>query len=177
MSGLRLGEALSLSWDQWADGIRVDTSGKFVKLLIFAEDEKGGQDRVYPVTPDFQEFLLAVPEEERTGFVFNPRLHRGVCHRVDTVSEKLCDIGETAGIKVDERNGEAVYASAHDLRRAFGTRWAKRGLSVFHLKELMRHASVKTTEQYYIDIKADETAAAVLAAMRASEEAETQKTH
>ena len=56
---MRLGEALSLTWDQWADGIRVDLSGRYAKLLIAAEDEKGGRDRVYPMTPDFAEFLQA----------------------------------------------------------------------------------------------------------------------
>ena len=177
LSGLRLGESLCLTWDEWADGIRIDASGRFVKLLIFAEDEKGGQDRIYPVTPDFQEFLLAVPESERQGFVFNPYLHRGVSRRVDTVSSKLIEIGETAKIKVDEKKGEPVYVSAHDLRRSFGTRWAKRGVSVFHLKELMRHSSVKTTEQYYVDIQADETAEAVLQKFRESKGATSGATH
>ncbi len=172
LSGLRLGEALSLNWDRYADGIRVDADGKFVKLLIFAEDEKGGQDRNYPVAPEFAEFLLSVPAAERKGHVFDVVLHRGICRRVDTVSSKLVDIGEFAGIKVDEKTdnktGESkpVYASAHDLRRSFGTRWAKRGLPIFHLKELMRHASVQTTQEYYIDIESDDTAEAVMNVFR-----------
>ena len=49
-SGLRLGEALSLTWDQWADRIRVDTSGKYTVLLIPSDGEKGGKDRTYPIT-------------------------------------------------------------------------------------------------------------------------------
>lgn len=158
LSGLRLGEALSLTWDQWADGIRVDLSGKYGKLLIAGEDEKGKQDRVYPMTPDFAEFLQAVPKDERNGFVFNPVLHRGVCRRVDTVSKAVCGIGERAGIKVDEKNKEAVYASAHDLRRAFGARWSRKVNSMV-LKELMRHSSVVTTEKYYVGIQSDETSA------------------
>ncbi len=93
LSGLRLGEALSLTWDQWADGIRVDTSGQFVMLLIPMESDKGGQDRVYPVTPDFAEMLLSVPKEQRTGKVFNPVLYRGPCHRTDTVSKAITSIG------------------------------------------------------------------------------------
>lgn len=171
LSGLRLGEALSLTWDQWADGIRVDVSGKFVKLLIPAESEKGGQDRVYPVTPDFAEFLLSVPKASRAGFVFNPRLPRGICRRVDTISKVISQIGEAAKVKVDERpakerDGEpvSVWASAHDLRRAFGFRWSRR-VSSMMLKELMRHASVTTTEKYYVGINADETAAMLASLM------------
>lgn len=158
LSGLRLGEALSLTWDQWADGIRVDLSGKYAKLLIAAEDEKGGKDRVYPITPDFAEFLQAVPKDSRKGFVFNPILYRGECRRLDTVSKTICGVGEKAGIKVDENNGNVVYASAHDLRRAFSARWSRKVNSMV-LKELMRHSSVTTTEKYYVGIQSDETSA------------------
>ena len=158
LSGLRLGEALSLTWDQWADGIRVDMSGRYIKLLIPLEAEKGGQDRTYPVTPDFSEFLRAVPPAERVGLVFNPIMHRGECHRIDTVSKAIVGIGEAANIKVDEKHAEAVFASAHDLRRAFGFRWSRKVNSMV-LKELMRHASVTTTEKFYVGIQADETAA------------------
>ena len=158
LSGLRLGEALSLTWDQWADGIRVDLSGKYAKLLIAAEDEKGGKDRVYPMTPDFAEFLQAVPKESRVGFVLNPILSRGECRRIDTVSKAICSIGERAAIKVDDKGGKTVWASAHDLRRAFGARWSRRVNSMV-LKELMRHASVTTTEKYYVGIQSDETSA------------------
>lgn len=158
LSGLRLGEALSLTWDQWADGIRVDLSGKYAKLLISAEDEKGGKDRVYPMTPDFAEFLQSVPKESRKGFVFNPILSRGECRRLDTVSKAICSIGERAAVKVDEKGGETVWASAHDLRRAFGARWSRKVNSMV-LKELMRHASVTTTEKYYVGIQSDETSA------------------
>lgn len=157
LSGLRLGEALSLTWDQWADGIRVDTSEEFVVLRIPAEDEKGGKDRTYPITPDFTEFLLATPKADRVGFVFNPELHRGVCRRTDTVSGVISELGRSAGIKVDENSQKVIYASAHDLRRSFGNRWARHVMPMV-LKELMRHSSVATTEKFYVDIKAQETA-------------------
>lgn len=165
LSGLRLGEALSLTWDQWADGIRVDMSGEYVMLLIPLESEKGGQDRTYPVTPDFAELLRSVPPAERIGLVFNPELYRGVCHRIDTVSKAIVSLGEEAKVKVDEKapkeTGQPripVWASAHDLRRAFGFRWSRKVNSMV-LKELMRHASVATTEKFYIGIQAHETAA------------------
>jgi len=167
LSGLRLGEALSLTWDQWGEGIRVDSSGEFVVLMIDAEDEKGGRDREYPVTPDFEEFLLSVPEDEREGHVFNPELYRGVCHRLDTVSKAIVKLGTVAGVKVDQNSKRdrktgkiktvPVFASAHDLRRAFGYRWARRVMPMV-LKELMRHESVTTTEKYYVGIQAQETA-------------------
>jgi integrase len=158
LSGLRLNESLSLTWDQWADGIRVDMSGDHVFLLIPAESEKGGQDRVYPVTPDFAELLRSVPENQRSGFVFNPLLHRGQSRRRNSVSDLIRKLGESAQIKVDQKADLPIWASAHDLRRAFGARWARR-VSSMVLKDLMRHASVSTTEKYYVGINAAETAA------------------
>jgi hypothetical protein len=53
------------------------------------------------------------------------------------------------GVVVNKADGK--YASAHDLRRAFGTRWAKRVMPAV-LKRLMRHASIDTTMTYYVDI-------------------------
>jgi integrase len=167
LSGLRLGEAMGLTWDTWADGIRVDMSGESTVLLISAEDEKGGQDREYAVAPEFDEFLRAVPEEDRTGHVFNVKLSGRVCRNTNTVSKKLVAVGEAAGVKVDERMMKSrktkkavkktVWASAHDLRRAFGLRWARRVMPMV-LKELMRHKTVLTTEKYYVGIQAQETA-------------------
>ncbi len=137
--------------------IRVDTSGKYTVLLIPSDGEKGGKDRTYPITPDFEEFLFSVPPEDREGYVFSPELYRGVCRRLDTVSKAISKLGEKAAVKVDQVKGKPVYASAHDLRRAFGQRWSRK-VSAMVLKELMRHASVTTTEKYYVDINAQETA-------------------
>ena len=41
---------------------------------------------------------------------------------MDTVSSIIAAIGKKAGVKVSERRGKVTYASAHDLRRCFGTR-------------------------------------------------------
>ena len=49
------------------------------------------------------------------------------------------------------------YASAHDLRRSFGNRWAKRVMPAV-LQQLMRHESIDTTMGYYVDLDADELA-------------------
>lgn len=143
----------------------MDLSGEYGRLLIPAEAEKGGQDSVYPVTPDFAELLRSVPAQERSGFVFNPLMHKGICRRVDTVSKLICGIGQAANIKVDQHGDSPVWASAHDLRRAFGARWSRRVNSMV-LKELMRHASVATTEKFYVGIQADETVALLAGMMK-----------
>jgi integrase len=144
LSGLRLGEALNLSWDD-PNKITVELDGKRPMLRIYAHHKKGGRDTLLPITPDFAEFLLQTPREERRGDVF-----RG--GHVTSVSKEISAIGEAAGIIVDKASGK--YASAHDLRRAFGVRWALRVMPAV-LKEMMRHSDIGTTMKYYAGISAD----------------------
>ncbi len=70
-------------------------------------------------------------------------------------------IGKASGVKVNETTskGKAVvkFASAHDLRRAFGTRWAQRIMPV-DLQQLMRHETIETTMAFYVGQNANETA-------------------
>jgi integrase len=52
---------------------------------------------------------------------------------------------------------EKVFATAHDLRRAFGFRWSRRVMPAV-LHELMRYESVETTMRYYVGTNAEATA-------------------
>ena len=160
LSGLRLGESLELYWDR-DDKLCVDLSGKYPMLLIPAELEKGHKDRLLPIAPEFAEFLLATPEADRSGPVFNPRSRRKGRGRPGEwwVSRVVCKIGEKAGVKVNTgAAGNVKFASAHDLRRSFGERWALRVMPQV-LKELMRHESIETTMKYYVGRNAQSTAA------------------
>jgi hypothetical protein len=60
------------------------------------------------------------------------------------VGRIISELSNAAGIVVDERQrgGRTVrkFASAHDLRRAFGQRWAPRVMP----RELIRRASINT---------------------------------
>ena len=179
LSGLRLDESLSLTWDQWVDGICVDIdSDGDVFLLIDADDQKNGRAQQYPVVDDFAEFLLRTPESERAGFVFTPVGSSGKStRRVDTVSDWIVAIGKKADMKKPRRKNHTdapsdelvpVYASAHDLRRSFGDRWS-RIVEPMVLRDLMRHASVVTTEKYYVGINAKRTLKHLRAAKLRSE--------
>jgi integrase len=50
------------------------------------------------------------------------------------------------------------YASTHDLRRSFGTRWSRRVMPAV-LKDVMRHSDISTTMKYYVRGNAQVTAA------------------
>ncbi|MEQ8847622.1 hypothetical protein [Botrimarina sp.] len=63
----------------------------------------------------------------------------------------------------DPCTGEArKFATAHDLRRAFGQRWAHK-VPAATLVELMRHESIETTKKFYVGENADATAAVLWA--------------
>ncbi|MBP60391.1 MAG: hypothetical protein CMJ62_02590 [Planctomycetaceae bacterium] len=159
-SGLRLEESLELSWDDEGK-LCVDLSGEHPMLRIPAELEKGHRDRLWPLSPEFAEFLLATPEDNRTGYVFNPMPRREDSTRLQPhrVGEVVAAIGKAAGVKVhvDPRTSKVKFASAHDLRRSFGERWANRIMPT-DLMILMRHESIETTMRFYVGRNAQNTA-------------------
>ena len=160
-SGLRLSEACSLYWD----GLRghcVDLTGRLPLFIIRGTLEKGKQDRHLPMAPEFADLLLTVPKDQRDGRVFSPAAKRPgrPAPKTHRIGEIIAAIGEVAGVCVDAdaTTGDAIkFASAHDLRRAFGERWAKRVMPAV-LQTLMRHASIQTTMQYYVSLEAEATA-------------------
>jgi integrase len=169
VSGLRLSESLDLHWDREDRLFPVFPRRGRPMLRIPAELEKGNADRLLPIAPEFAIMLAETPEGQRTGPVFplpgrrpgqpeQPKAHR--------ISRIVSQIGEKAGVRVyvDPKDPEKVkYASAHDLRRAFGERWAAR-LMPAQLMELMRHESIETTLRFYVGTDAQRTADAAWAA-------------
>lgn len=146
LSGLRLDEALNLTWN-YGDGIWIDTSGEYPLLGVSAESEKGKSDRLLPLTPDFARWLMAhTPEGARAGSVFPlvKQRHKDVI-RMDHVSKVISEIGEKSGIVV---SGTGKFCSSHDLRRSFGLRWAQKVMPA-DLQQLMRHADISTTLRFY----------------------------
>lgn len=164
-SGLRIEEAMLMEWSN-DEFLCPDFTGRRPQFRIQAISEKGRAFRMLPMAPEFAEFLLATPEKERHGFIFNP-LTRPPHNRNDTgkgshrptashAGKVLSKIGKAAKIKVSTTKD----ASAHDFRRAFGTRWAQRVFPLV-LMEMMRHDDIETTQDYYLSQKADDTADAV----------------
>lgn len=154
-SGLRLGEALECTWDD-TSRIWIDWSGQRPALVIPAHMQKGDRDTVMPMSDEMIALLQSVEECERGPFVFNPepeRDHKLQRPRLDTVSATICELGKAAGIKTKDHTDQAKvkFASAHDLRRTFGSRMATR-VPAQVLQKLMRHASIQTTLEFYVDL-------------------------
>jgi integrase len=119
--------------------------------------QKAKRAELVAIAPEFAEMLEATPEAERHGRVFPIHMN------VNQTSQKVSAIGKRAGVVVDDATGKS--ASAHDYRRAFGTRWSKRVMPAV-LRRLMRHKDIKTTLKYYVDQDAEDIAADLWAAYR-----------
>lgn len=164
-SGLRLGEALRLSWEPTAGITIVLHADGRADLRFKSGSQKSRKAQIWACPPEFAELLHAVPEAERTGFVFNLPGRRGYVGRIgdDCAGSTIAEIGEKAQILVDEALGK--HATAHDYRRSFGSRWAKDVMPLM-LQKMMRHSNLKTTMGYYVSVEADEVAAAMYAARK-----------
>lgn len=166
LSGLRLSEALRLSWDDETT-LRVDLTGKRPMLHIPAGSDKSRKARPLPITPDFAAMLQETPASERRGPVFRlPLKNRTDAGKLVTAfgAKALVKVGER--IKADDEGKPQTvtrWAGCHDLRRSFGERWAARVMPQV-LMELMRHETMQTTLTFYVGKNAERTADAVWAA-------------
>lgn len=144
LSGLRLGEALRLSWDRPPILVDLD-GGDYPQMIFYAEGHKSRRDEAVPLTPELYSWLRKTPEKRRQGLVAPVPL---VLQR--NVSKLIGQCGEAADVIVSD---DGKFASAHDFRRSFGTRWAQIVLPSI-LQKLMRHADIQTTLRYYVGISA-----------------------
>ena len=172
LGGLRLEESLILSWDEDAP-FTVDLTGRRPAFRIAAKAQKARRDERLPMTEDFYRLITeATPEAERAGKVFKlnglqthcPITPKRVCRIVAKIGKKAGVVVATAERRrKDKETGKLVpvtvkkFASCHDLRRSFGTRWAKRVMPAV-LQRLMRHAEIATTMKYYVTMDADSVA-------------------
>ncbi len=151
LSGLRLGEAMRLSWDRPPVRVLLDAK-PYPQLQFYAEGHKSRQDDVIPMTPELAAWLEKTPKNQRVGLVAPVPITTP-----ERASEFISQIGRDAGVVV---NDDGKAASAHDLRRAFGTRWAA-VVRPLTLQRLMRHSHIETTLKYYVGLTAADAGAEI----------------
>jgi integrase len=142
LSGLRLGEAIIVSWDEPPIVVKLDAT-PYPQLLFFAEGHKARRDEAVPIAPDFAAWLKKTPPKQRTGLVVPLPLASEA-----RISEQISEIGGLADVVV---NGKGKRGSAQDFRRSFGTRWAPHVMPLT-LQKMMRHADISTTMKYYVNM-------------------------
>ena len=131
---------------------------KYPVIRIDAKAEKGGQDRIHPITPDYVEHLQNSGIKE-CGYVVNPgRVKNGRKSEFRRnkvwISNVISRIGRESGIIVSTKNNRTKFVSAQDLRRSFAERWARKVMPQTLMK-LMRHKSIETTLRYYVGNEAE----------------------
>jgi integrase len=153
LAGLRLNEALALEREQTDKAPYLDPDRD--RIVFPAEVVKAAEDQWVPLDPDLRDALQALPKEGRKVFRFEAIDGRGARELTDiTVSARVRDLAQAAGVKL-------TYKS---LRRGFGCRYAGK-VPAQVLQKLMRHASIRTTMDYYANVD-DAAMEAVLGAKR-----------
>jgi len=151
LSGLRLSEALQLSWDQPPVMLDLD-HGTYPRIIWQSDGQKSGRDEVTPVS---LKFVSLVEELPKTGTVLRPTLY-GRPASLNRSVRLISKFGKSAGVyTVAGRT-----ATAHDFRRSFGQYWATK-LKPLQLQKLMRHSTLDTTLKYYVDLPSEDLAAAM----------------
>lgn len=197
LSGLRLDEALRLSWDQWSDtGFRVVEVGSEFLIEIDEDAQKNNEEQLLPLAADFVDFLASVPVEDRNGYVFNPRpqplsqspaaIERRAAYaarRNATDPNRVClkrherstkDHASSTVRRIGKRAN--VITAKKDGRVHYATAHDlrrsfglrwSRKVKAPQLMELMRHADIATTMTFYAKSRAEQTAAEIRAVYNA----------
>ncbi len=155
LSGLRVGESQSLSWDN-KHLILADLTGKYPMFRFPGSLQKNGKTETVPMAPDFAAWLKETPKRKRTGMVMTvpfpadwPKEH-GDAVGVERVAKIIAKIGKATNI----RTSKTSTPTAHDLRRSFASNWSQRVLPQV-LQKMMRHSSITTTMSFYVSSQAD----------------------
>jgi len=166
LSGLRRAESLILSWDK-SEPFHIDQTGLYWRFRIRASAQKSRKSQFCPMAPDLIQWLQeTTPAVERTGKVFEPVGFKGALLTGSEAGRMISRIGKAAEVETDPENER--FATCHDFRRSFGTRWASK-LMPADLTELMRHRSIETTMKYYVSQESDALSARLHAAFSEKE--------
>ncbi|MGB2906318.1 MAG: site-specific integrase, partial [Candidatus Aminicenantaceae bacterium] len=125
--GMRRGEILGLMWDD----VNLETG------VITVRKSKSGKPRTIPMNSFLLNELQQMKSESRkTSFLFtSPKTNQPF----KTIRKAFGDAC---------REAQILNFRFHDLRRTFGSRLALAGVDLNRIKELLGHASIKTTEIY-----------------------------
>lgn len=160
-SALRLGEAMSMSWDIPNTIRPMWPHGKLPLLHIPGAMQKNATDETIPLLSWFEAVLHETPDSDRHGWVVEPLSLNGRKKRqsgsdrptTHWVGKVIAKIGREAGVLVDAADESAgrpaKYASAHDLRRSCGERMRESGVPPLVICRVMRHSSWETTQKHY----------------------------
>ena len=132
-TGLRMGEAVSVSWQDL----------DFRARLIYVNKGKGGKDRIVPMAEKLRSGLIQLwglyPYEnaEKDTVFFDVSLEKAVTR--NTVKQLFARIKKGTGLK---------RLHPHVLRHTFATSFIMYGGDVSVLRVLLGHSDIKVTQRY-----------------------------
>jgi integrase/recombinase XerD len=135
-AGMRLSEIVGGSRAEGID-IKPLTKDKmnFNNKSIFIEDAKGGKDRTVPIPKGLKEsYLKYLPLNQGYSTIESARRSMEKTFRLSA---------EKAGIL---KNKPKLHF--HSLRHGFGTQLANKGVPIHHIRTLMGHSNISTTNVY-----------------------------
>jgi integrase len=161
-AGLRLGEGLGLDWHdcELVKGAgAINVRRQWTRLRELASPKAGSRRRV-PISDELVRMLLELKmaAPDKAGPVFASQTGGRLAHR--NVERRGFDAAaEEAGI-------EGV--TLHDLRHAYGSRLASKGLSARQIADAMGHKKTATTEIYIQRFNGEEADERIREAMSGS---------
>jgi len=131
-TGLRLGEALGLTWDH------VDMDGLMLRVM-----GKGRKERLVPFSTQLRRFLFRV---RKTGYVFQtasglPLSQRNALRDAKQLCKQLSIVPPPR--------------TMHAMRHGFALNFVRQGGSVFHLMRLLGHTTLTMSQRYVALTTAD----------------------
>jgi len=134
--GLRAKEIFNLAWGD------IDTENE----LIFIKDTKSGHNRFSYMTPKVKAEIEAMPKGKASALLFPPR-EDGKHDRIQLISKTFFrtvnDLELNEGV-TDVRQ-KVVF---HTLRHTFASWLVDKGVSIYHVKDLLGHQTLTMTERY-----------------------------
>jgi integrase len=137
LAGLRLSEAMQLEWEPTDQAPYLDLARN--RIVLPAAFAKAVEDQWVPLDRLLREVLEPLPRHGAKVFRFVDRKGRPISS--SAVSDRVAALAKQAGVRL----------TMHSLRKGFGCRYAGK-VSAHVLQRLMRHASIKTTMDYYANI-------------------------
>jgi len=125
-SGLRASEIINLKWQD------ID----FDRNIIHVKRAKGKKDRIVMLSEKVKEGLKAIPKKSDYVFITN----RNGKYSQRAIQKIIENAAKRAGIK--------KKITPHTLRHSFATHLLESGTDISHIKELLGHANISTTNIY-----------------------------
>ena len=127
-TGLRISEALGLTWD------RVDMDNLVLRVV-----GKGGKHRVVPFSFECRKLLYRWRQQTSSDLVFPTA--SGIVARQRNIGRDVKLLGQRVGIT-------GVRFSPHTFRHTFAVSYLRAGGNVLYLQRILGHSSLEITNRY-----------------------------